>query len=100
MQRRPNLLDSVKVPIPANLFHGESALRQYLVLLYILLKSTHPITIDFDRLFTEAALNEPLKSIEFFAALELRWLQLRLTYWFYKQSCLGERSQGTRRAQE
>jgi hypothetical protein len=41
--------DLDKVAIPTKLFHVASALRQYRVLRYMLLKSTHPLTIEFDR---------------------------------------------------
>jgi hypothetical protein len=44
--------NSDKVSMPTNLFHVASALLQYRVLLYILLKSDHPITIEFDRFCT------------------------------------------------
>jgi hypothetical protein len=79
--------NSDKVAIPTKLFHVASALRQYRVLLYMLLESTHPLTIEFDRFCTawpqnEAALDELGESTEFFAALVVRWVQLRLTYWF------------------
>ncbi len=41
--------DSDKAAIPANLFRVASALRQYRLLLYMLLKSTHSPTTEFDR---------------------------------------------------
>jgi hypothetical protein len=38
-----------RVSMPTNLFLVASALRQYIVLLHMLLKSTHPLTMEFDR---------------------------------------------------
>jgi hypothetical protein len=83
-----------KVSIPTNLFHVASALRQYRVLLHMLLRSTHPLTIEFDRFCLawsqeEADLDELRETTPYFAALILRWLQLRLAYWFSEQSRIG-----------
>jgi hypothetical protein len=68
-----------KVSMPANLFHVASALRQYRVLLHMLLKSNHPLTIEFDHFCVawtqdEADLDELRESTLYFAALVIRWL--------------------------
>lgn len=77
--------ESDKFAIPTNLFDVAPALHRYRVLLYMLLTSTHPLTIEIDRLCTawlqdEATLNELREAMEFFAALVLRWVHLRLSF--------------------
>jgi hypothetical protein len=72
-----------KVSMPTNLFHVMSALRLYRVLLRMLLKSTEPLTMEFDRLCLawnqeEAEMDKLRETTPYFVALVLRWLQLRL----------------------
>jgi hypothetical protein len=70
------------------------ALRQDRVLLHMLIKSNHPLPIEFDRFCIawhqdEGALDELRETTLCFAALVLRWVQLRLANWFSEQSRLG-----------
>jgi hypothetical protein len=51
--------NSDMVAMPTNLFHVASALRLYRVLLYMLLKSILPLTIESDRFCTDRPRDEP-----------------------------------------
>jgi hypothetical protein len=87
-------LNADKVSMPTNLLHVASALRQYRILIQMLLKSTHPLTTEFDCFCItwtqeEGDMDELREATPYFTALVPRWLQVRLAYCFSEQSCLG-----------
>jgi hypothetical protein len=83
--------NSDKIAMPTAIIHVTLALKQYRVLLHMLLKGTHQLAVEFDLFCTawsnqEADLHELCSSTPYFAALVVRWVQIRLACWFKDQS--------------
>jgi hypothetical protein len=83
-----------KVVMPTTAIQVSATLRQYRVLLHMLLQSTQPLTREFDSFcaawtLDETNINEVCTTTPCFAALVLRWLQLRVATWFKNQTQSG-----------
>jgi hypothetical protein len=83
--------DADRVTLPTDVLHVSATLRNFQVLLHLLLGASHVLTVEF-RTFVQAWLIEELELLEtvraqpLLPALVLRWLQLRIAHWFRDQA--------------